>query len=138
MPLSADDKLEIQELETRYYFTVDHDDLDGWVAAFTEDGQFESPFGNATGAEALRTWIEGFHKHAAGNRHMWLNHLSEEDGEGARSVSYFLVVDAGNQPTLGAIGEYESQLRKEGGRWKFSRRVLKLPPGVQVPEEMRG
>jgi hypothetical protein len=70
---------------------------------------------------------------------MWLNHLSEEDGDGARSVSYFLVVDAENQPaTLGGVGEYESQLRKEDGRWRFAHRVLKLPPGVEVPEEMRG
>jgi hypothetical protein len=138
MPLSADDKLEIQELETRYYLTVDHDDFEGWAATFTEGGQFESPFGNAAGTQALRTWIDGFKKYAAGNWHMWLNHLSEEDGDGARSVSYFLVVAAANQPTLGAIGEYESQLRKEGGRWRFARRVLKLPPGVDVPEEMRG
>ncbi|MGH3042213.1 MAG: nuclear transport factor 2 family protein, partial [Gaiellaceae bacterium] len=97
------------------------------------------PFGNATGREALRTWIDGFHEHAVGNRHMWLNHLSEEEGEGARSISYFLVLEAGSlPPVLGAIGEYESQVRKEDGRWKFARRVLKLPPGVQVPEEMRG
>lgn len=138
MPLSADDKLEIQELETRYYFTIDHDDLDGWVATFTEDGQFESPFGKANGAEELRAWIDGFHQHAAGNWHMWLNHLSEEDDDGARSISYFLVVSTGNEPTLGAIGEYESRLRKEGGRWKFSRRVLKLSPGSEVPQEMQG
>lgn len=136
--LSADDKIEIQELETRYYFTVDHGDLDGWVATFTKDGQFESPFGNASGTEELRKWIVGFHKHAIGNMHMWLNHLSEKDNDGVRSISYFQVIEIGNPPKLGAIGEYESQLRKEGGRWKFARRVLKLPPGVEIPEEMQG
>lgn len=134
--LSADDKFEIQELETRYYFSIDHNDLEAWVATFTKDGQFESPFGNATGTKALRTWIEGFHKQAIGNRHVWTNHLSEEDGAGVRSVSYFLVVDAKNQPAIIASGEYESELRREDGRWKFARRVLKLDPSVQVPEEM--
>ncbi len=55
MGLSAEDKIEIQELVIRYNRAIDSGDAVGWVDTFTADGVFESlRVGTFTGREELR------------------------------------------------------------------------------------
>ena len=54
MALTNDDKVEIQELISRYNKAIDTGDAESWAATFTDDGEFVGLVGTFHGAEELR------------------------------------------------------------------------------------
>ena len=132
MPLSTEDKLEIQELSSRFAFFLDTHDVDGWIGTFTEDGVFETTYGTFDGPDEIRDFIV---KHIAagkedGKRHAMTNFVIEGDGDEAHMRSYVVKFEVEKSPGVNASGLYVDDLVRTADGWRFKRRNLTVDPGV--------
>ena len=127
--LSIEDRLAIEDLFVRYTTALDAGDVETVVGCFTADAVLESPaIGAISGHPAIRAFAERFAAQRAGGtqfRHMVTNIAAELDGGRARASAYLLVFITrdGNSRRL-PPGRYQCALVKEGGAWRFSRRVV--------------
>ncbi|HEV2336423.1 MAG TPA: nuclear transport factor 2 family protein [Stellaceae bacterium] len=125
------DRLAINDLFVRYTTALDQGDVETVVDCFTADATLESPvIGVIAGREAIRAFAERFAAQlAAGQqfRHMITNIAAEiaAGGNRARASAYLLVfiTQDGKSRRL-PPGRYQCELLKEGGEWRFSRRVV--------------
>lgn len=135
----AEDRAEIENLQAKYMFALDWQDADAYAATFTEDGVLDWAQGVCEGREAIRKEAQGMHAHfaklAAADaplrrarlRHFISNVVLEIDGDTAKGVAYWFEANndiMGRWPYLGGYGHYEDALRRENGRWLFTRRKI--------------
>jgi hypothetical protein len=130
--LSTEDHIAIQQLYARYSFTLDLNDIDGWVDNWTADGEyvpFTSDEPKAKGHEALRAFAVNANAHPDQIGYHWNGSLLVEPTEyGARGKCYLMYLRSGE----GGIGEvrnalyYQDELVKQDGRWLFRRRKTTL------------
>ena len=149
LPVSTLDRLEIQELVTRYNHAVDRDDVESWVACFTAEGAFEGVAGRYEGAGELRAFVTALGsapEWAAFRpmRHWTTNFVIDYDGAGdggspsgrpttARMRADHLLVRQGPEAVeLLLLAVYRDRLRREHGRWLFRERVV-TPAAVAQP-----
>jgi uncharacterized protein (TIGR02246 family) len=134
--LTAEDKLEIQELIARYNRAVDGGDADGWVETFTADGVFESLLvGVHRGRDALRAFADDFvagsYDAWSGGQHWIGSVIIEGDRTKAEVFSYHIMyvpVENEVRGVLMAAHQDEAVLTDDG--WRFSlRRLIPWPPG---------
>lgn len=134
--LTAEDRLEIQELVARYNRAVDGGDADGWVETFTYDGVFQSLLvGTHRGREELRAFAEDFvagsYDAWSGGQHWIGSVIIDGDRSKATVFSYhimFVPVEREVRGVLMAAHEDEAVLTPDG--WRFSlRRLTPWPPG---------
>jgi SnoaL-like domain len=59
MPSIADDHAEIRNLIGSYCLTLDHDDVDGWLALFVPDATYQVYGHTFEGHDGLRTMLSG-------------------------------------------------------------------------------
>ena len=129
--VSVTDRLAIHDLFVRYATALDEGDIETVVGCFTDDAILESPaIGAISGSGAIRAFAGRFAALRRGGtqfRHMITNLAAELDasGERARATAYLLVIISkeGTHRSL-PPGRYECDLVKEGGRWRFARRVV--------------
>jgi len=129
--MSIEDRFAINDLFVRYATALDAGDVATVVDCFTEDAALESPvIGVISGSAAIRAFAGRFAaQRAAGTqfRHMITNIAAEIDpgGDRARATAYLLVLitQDGKSRRL-PPGRYECEAVKEGGGWRFSRRVV--------------
>lgn len=123
-----DDRGQIENLLARYCELFDSGDLDGYVALF-EDATVANQFATSTGPEQLRAFFDEtglFYEGLPHTRHVTTNIYIEvaDDGASAISRSYVTVFQALSdfplQPIF--IGQYQDELRKRDGEWKFASR----------------
>jgi len=122
------DRAAIHDLFTRYCCALDNGEVETVVDCFTEDAMLKSPVIDLQGSEAIRAFAGRFAaQRAAGTqfRHFVSNIEVALDGDAAAATAYLLVVISkdGAHRTL-PPGRYECALKKERGRWRFSRRVV--------------
>lgn len=132
MPLSADEKLAIQDLSNTHMRHLDKHAVDDWVGCWVDRGQFIATYGTFTGHREIKEFIEG---HIAagkedGARHFMTNYVI--DGDGDRAVSYCLVlkVQVEKAPHIIASGVYHDVVVKTPTGWKFESRQLDVDNGV--------
>jgi len=143
-PQYAADRAEIEDLMARYLFALDYNDIDTFMTMFTEDIEFEFAPGTVHGKDALRETVTGFKKRIgaiyvdeegkpAVLRHVLAHTAIRVEGNQAWARGmWFEMADDGpraengrKSPKMGTYGIYEDELRKQDGRWLFSkRRVL--------------
>lgn len=124
--LTAEDRLEIQELYARYAQAYDLADgtPEAWAATFTAAGVM----GNSRGrAQLIEHWKA---THAAPNRPVtrhWTNHLVlTPTSDGARAKCYLTLFNfSATPPTMMFSGVYDDVLVKTAEGWKFKERVLR-------------
>ena len=129
--MSIEDRLAIHDLFVRYTTALDQGDVETVVDCFTEHAALESPvIGVIAGRKAIRTFAGRFAAQRAGGtqfRHMIANIAAEiEAGANrARASAYLLVLitQDGKSRTL-PPGRYECEVVKQGGAWRFQRRVV--------------
>lgn len=127
--MSVEDRLAIHDLFVRYATALDEGEVETVVGCFTADAALESPaIGVIAGTGAIRAFAGRFAaQRAAGTqfRHMITNLAAEIDGDRARATAYLLVLISkeGRHRSL-PPGRYECELVKQGGAWRFSRRVV--------------
>lgn len=129
MPLSTEDKLEIQELVTRYNHAVDSGDGTAYADTFTDDGAMVAGEMAIEGRQALEAFPPGFAKSTRNPRHIVSNVLIEGEGDKARLRAYFqMYATAGDPPRheVSAQGVYSDELAKVNGQWRFVRRTVTM------------
>ncbi len=131
MGLTRDDKGEIVELCNRYALAIDDDDIEAWLATWTDDGVMEASFGTARGKDNLRALqVQLEHGLSTGKRHVSVNHVvadAGDAGDAATARSYFIIFDRGTNAVV-ATGVVADDLRRVDGVWAFARRTLTTDP----------
>ncbi|MEO6389058.1 MAG: nuclear transport factor 2 family protein [Croceibacterium sp.] len=147
----ASDRAEIEDLMARYLFALDYNDLDSFIAMFTDDAEFEFARGRVQGRDTILETVKGFKKRIG-------EHYKDEDGnpavlrhvlahtairvEGDRAwtrAQWFEMANDGPGKSLkmGTFGIYEDKLVRQDGRWLFAeRRIMNefLPGRESGPE----
>lgn len=124
MTLTAEDKIAIAELAARYNHAVDHREADAWADLFTPDGRVEVNGGLlAESREGLRAYVENARKLPAKRRH-WTCNIMIDEGEApdtARMRLYVTCYDMtdGTVTAPYMLGEYDDEVVRHEGRWKF-------------------
>jgi hypothetical protein len=135
--LTADDRLEIHELYTRYSLAEEAGDVDGVLALFTEDCSVESPVMTFQGKEQLRKLTLGrsimLKKHNARQVNFSFT-MTAEESDRVRSQGSFFVVSYIDNPKIVATGSYNDILSKENGLWKFTQRKIEFKAGPEISD----
>jgi len=134
----ARDRAEIEDLMARYLFALDYNDLDTFIATFTDDAVFDFARGRIEGKDAILAAVKGFkarigelYQDEDGNpavlRHVLAHAAIRVEGDRAwtRAQWFEMANDGpGKSLKMGTFGIYEDQLRKVDGRWLFSERRI--------------
>jgi len=127
---TLEDREEIRDLYTLYSVTLDSGRYDEWIDCFTEDGIFQSQrFGKYAGREGLSKFVKIYRESLGGAqaRHVITGVYFEIRGERAAGSCYLTYYHSKDGKTaLAAVGHYEDELRKVGGRWRFSSRRVSV------------
>jgi hypothetical protein len=129
MPLTADDKIEIQELLARYCLTADSGD-DAWADLFAPDGQWLAQTARLRKPEEFRAHIAAYRERPTmqKTKHRMTNIVIEElddAGDRARVVSDVMNIRIDQDgPKITFIGMYEDVVKKVDGRWLFELRKM--------------
>lgn len=134
MPLSTEDRLEIQSLYARYCHSVDAHDGDAWAACFIRDGTFVPGQGAAAGRliagrDALAAFAAGETGRPAGR--LWTSGLLVDERDGiVEGTCYGMLVQAtrGGGVEIAASVVYFDELAKEDGAWRFQSRRPRRDP----------
>lgn len=124
--LTAEDRLEIQELFARYSqaFDLPEGTAEAWAGTFTADGAM----GNNTGRQALLEYWKKRHDdpNRPTTRH-WTTHLVvTPTSEGATGTCYFMIVNSTMKPpAITSSGVYDDVLVKTPEGWRFKKRVTR-------------
>ena len=121
----------IHDLFTRYCCALDDGKVAAVVDCFTADAVLESPaIGQIRGREAIRAFAEHFAAWRAGGtqfRHFVTNIAVEAspDDKSAKATAYlFVVVSKDDAHHTLPPGQYDCELVKDGGAWRFARRTV--------------
>ena len=117
-PLSAEDRLEMIELVSRYNHAIDGRDAVGWADTFTRDGTFViEGVQEFHGRDELIGMVEAMPP--AGHRHWTSNFVIEGEGDRATMDLDLTLLDG---PKVVSTGRYLNDLVRVDGRWLFERR----------------
>jgi uncharacterized protein (TIGR02246 family) len=143
-PDRSQDRAAIHALLVDYGRTLDARDFDGFAALFASDGVYVAgggggqPLSGAEAGEAMRrTFAENALGFAEPNYHLFFNETVDfvgPDRARARSQSLYMVPGEGGVPQAAMMAQYDDELVREGGRWKFARRAVRgLMPAPPAP-----
>jgi hypothetical protein len=135
---AIEDRQEIHALLMTYGRTLDARDFGGFEQLFARDAEYgsaRSPL--VKGPAAIRAYLEGqLKKNAAPEPgrdfHLFYNETIEVNGDNATALSKgaFYVRGEGNKLETTAVVNYHDDLVREGGQWKFKRRILGERPAT--------
>ena len=127
--LTPQDYAEIQQLYSRYAWSIDTRAENGMVYAntFTPAGEFVNVNANSktVGREKLAEMIRGDGTPSPIPTHNMSNIVIEPSQEGARGGAYLTII-GGEKPAVTAIGTYQDILVKTSEGWRFKQRMLYL------------
>jgi hypothetical protein len=128
----ARDHAEIRTLLAEYCHLADSGDAEGYAALFTADGELVEEGVTITPphniARLARRFVElsAERPQPSGSKHITVNsaiRLGDESAT-ARSDLLALKLDPQSGWQLGGVGQYEDELVRTGGGWRFRRRVV--------------
>jgi hypothetical protein len=136
----AEDRALIEDLQARYMFALDFNDLDKYVATFTEDGILDIGEGEWRSRDTIRKILSAMPKpeepteephaskqHIPTGRHSITNIVLKIEGDTAYGRAYWFHMSNRNpqhSATLDSYGHYEDVIVKVNGRWLFSKRKI--------------
>ncbi len=117
MEPTPEDHVAIMQLLARYCLTLDHDDVDGWVACFTSDAVYEVYGRTWDGEAGLRKMMRG----APGGLHLGGPPVIEMTGPDDASAQQNLLFV---EQTSGVMRKsvYTDDLRRTPEGWRISHR----------------
>jgi ketosteroid isomerase-like protein len=128
--VSIEDRFAISDLFIRYTCALDAGEVDTLVDCFAEDGALVSPaVGSHAGHAAIRAFAERFamfRRNGSQLRHVISNLIMRVDGDHGHATCYltvFLTRDGTSR--LLAPGQYDCELRKVDGNWRFQNRIVR-------------
>ena len=138
--LSAEDRLDIIELFSRYAWCYDCLDIDGYVETFAPNGVF-SAFGNserAEGRENIRVFIQDLlntHRGDAEWQHLNDHHVfTEQTSDSCTAYNYWTLIEASDGDIgVRSNGYYKTQCVKIDGQWYIQQRDVERWDPNQTP-----
>ena len=127
--ITIEDKIIIQELIAKHNIALDNKNIDDWTNAWTDDGVWSTPFGEAKGKTELKNMINQVtNEFASGKRHLSTNIIIEDAPNNmVNATSYLIVTEAKKTPEVVASGNYIDSLKKDANsKWKFVQRRLEI------------
>jgi len=142
------DRLEIEDLLTRYCAAIDAKDFDRLDEVFTADATIDYTRSGGIRGEypAVKSWLAKALAPFRVVQHLVTNVRVDLDGDRARSVCYFfnpmgLPRQDGGVNTFFCGGIYRDQLLRTERGWRISERINDqlyahgaLPPGLDLPK----
>jgi 3-phenylpropionate/cinnamic acid dioxygenase small subunit len=125
MSLSAQDKLDIQELSSKYAIALDNGNIEAWLQTWAPDGVWEGGAGKYEGLERLRQLLPDLGERIQGKRHIMTNFVISGDGNRASQTCYLLIVDI-FKAHLPGTAVYTDKLEKIQDNWLFAHRKVVL------------
>jgi hypothetical protein len=127
-----EDREAIRQLLTDYGRFLDQRDFASFSQLFAEkEGEWDGGMGKARGPQEIRRLMESTigkntEKVSAPNFHIFTNETIQVNGDRAVATTkwIFMVQGEGGRPQPVYLGHYEDSMVREGGRWKFLRRVV--------------
>jgi ketosteroid isomerase-like protein len=127
-----EDEKEIHDLLIRYGLMLDGKDFKGYSELFAKDAVWIGGFGTHRTPAGIEAMLDKYMGPAApgtrnkDNFHLLTNQIILVKGDRATAVSklIFYVKGADGRPSPLMAGHYDDEFVREGGRWKFSRRVV--------------
>ncbi len=133
LPLTATDRLEIQELVARYCWAIDTHDGEALADTFVPDGAFDGGR-RFEGRDQLVSFGRGDHLPAnrteTAAQHWVTNMVLTGTATAVVARSYFVRHSIiGGSPLVARVGYYVDELVKDDGRWLFKTRTYRdWPP----------
>ena len=129
-----EDKEEIQVLLLDYGRHLDNRDFAAYSSLFAKDGEWVGGFGTIGGGPpAIQAFMEkamGTGPNRGKNYHLLSNFVIDVKGDTATAWSrWAFVVPAEKGAVISQAGRYDDTLVREGGRWRFKRRVASNDTG---------
>lgn len=122
---TAQEHFSIFQLMNNYILSIDSHNNEQFADNFTADGVYDSPWGVATGREAIIGNINYWHTSGItkGKRHfIGAVRVTELNGETAKVESNYWIAEAEVAPGIVATGYYIDTVKKETGVWKIAHR----------------
>ena len=125
---TLEDREAVWRLHMDYRRHLDNRDFEAYAALFAQDGEWSGPLGTFVGPaailEMLTNSLERFDVHER-TYHLICNTVIDVDGDSAVAESTQCYVTRGpeDEPVVTYVGRYEDVLAREGGAWKFKRRL---------------
>lgn len=137
--LSAQDRLDIQQLMAEYSVHEDTGAAEQWAALYTRDGRFVSKAGKATiGHDALVRFAADRWENKPWVRQWvhWVSNVTVKPVEGgAQAYSYQMTVEcSADGYKIVGISAKRDTLRIEDGRWRFHVRQVEALPAEHRDE----
>ncbi|NQU85432.1 MAG: nuclear transport factor 2 family protein [Mariniphaga sp.] len=133
----AEDRALIEDLQARYMFALDNDDLDTYILTFTEDGILDIGEGEWKGRDFIKNLLSSMPQeepavadsglHRTTGRHNISNIVLKIEGDTAWGRAYWFHMSNENpqrKPQLNSYGHYEDEMVKVDGEWLFSKRKI--------------
>ena len=139
--LSLEDRFEISDLFIRYATSLDACDTEAVVACFTADGWLESPVkGRYEGHDGIRRFAEDTARIRAERggqfRHVLANLRIAVEGDRAQAKCYLLdYLTQDGRTELLSPGEYECELVRVNGDWRFHSRTVHMDVVFRDPSK---
>jgi hypothetical protein len=129
--LTSDDLVEIQQLYSKYNWTLDSGDAHGYASTFTQDGVFNTNVGH----DAIVKFAEGFHTGLGSHVKHWnTNLMITPSPTGANGQVYLVLVDfATKPPSIVTSATYSDELVKSAQGWRFKKRTTKGDTAPPAP-----
>ena len=127
MSLSPAARVDILALLTKADSAASARDVEGYLGLLTGDMVLDGDQGTYRGIAAMRSALATvWEVEEKASLHLTLNPVIDADAAGAvvRAQSVLLIVDPGPPAVLAATARVTHELRREGGRWKISRRTV--------------
>jgi ketosteroid isomerase-like protein len=123
-----EDMEEIRTLLLDYGRFLDSRDFGAYSRLFAKDGEWVGGFGSVQGPAAIQAFMEkniGTGPNRGNTYHLLSNFVIDVRGDTATAWSRWAFVTPGTdgRPVIAQGGRYDDILVREGGRWKFKRRV---------------
>ena len=127
--MSIEEKIAIQELNSRYALHIDLMQVDKWVEVFSPDGvldETEFGLGKHVGHDGVRAYFDSIKDDIIHQVHLMANHLITDISGGAARGTVFALVEVllRSQGQIRFHVFYEDDYVKIGGEWKIRNRVL--------------
>jgi hypothetical protein len=125
MTLTALDKLEIQELTSKYAMAMDDGDAAAWLANWTKEGIWQGALGHYEGLQQLHQLFRDLSERLKGKRHVMANFVISGASGDATQRCYMLIVDkSGNAPPMTAV--YDDHVVRSANKWLFAERKVQI------------
>lgn len=124
MSLTPQDKLEIQELSSKYAIAMDEGKLEDWMQTWAKNGIWEGGVGKFAG-ENLKDLLPTLGDRIRGKRHIMTNFVITGEGNFAEQKCYLLIIDIAKKAMPGTA-LYLDKLEKIDGNWLFVERKVTI------------